>query len=526
LLAERKRVKKQMGFAAVKLDVQKLRQENIKKWKTKSREELSAEVERLIKTFQGLDATIKVFRQLQGDDAIRYMLKEQFTKTDQGKDTAKALYLTEALRFLSEHSVAEAEAELDRLALDISDKKLLVDVLNARQLIVKLSANATYGFSGVGGAQEQEEMEELLAEQKRRAFAAKRGLSMAEIDALDAGPARKKKRNKKQFVAKSYLPCPVIARSITARGRKMISDVEEFAREEYQADVIYGDTDSLFIKFPAPPPELDEKGQPVPPYRVEWDGPEGKNPGWQITISPYELKHYFKVGTEFAARATKKFFRDPVEFAPEKHLSKILLARKKGYDCETNKQTGLHTVRGDWSPLSKKFGLKVLANFTLQKRDFDAVEKVIRQQADDMVKGKIPLDDYVLSNSIGDLALYAKPKNQRHTFVAWTVRKDNPSAAFSVGDKVDYVMQLKSTGKGAKKSQNAVWVETFREDSTRKLDMAWYWESQCYKPCQSFLKAIDADRTEKLFTELSGKFALAPQIGNIFKVHSNSKKQS
>lgn len=99
------------------------------------------------------------------------------------------------------------------------------------------------------------------------------------------------------------------------------------------------------------------------------------------------------------------------------------MVRRKGYDSEqfnkvddkfpVNKQTGLHVVRGDWSQLSKDFGKDLLAVFSRRKGTFDDAEKIIRKQADDMLKKRVPLEKYILSNAIGDLSLYANPHAQR-----------------------------------------------------------------------------------------------------------------
>jgi len=42
---------------------------------------------------------------------------------------------------------------------------------------------------------------------------------------------------------------PRIAASVTAFGREMIEDSKRIAETEFQAKVIYGDTDSIFFRF-------------------------------------------------------------------------------------------------------------------------------------------------------------------------------------------------------------------------------------------------------------------------------------
>ena len=61
-----------------------------------------------------------------------------------------------------------------------------------------------------------------------------------------------------------------IAASTTAIGRKRLLEAEEFVETNYNADVIYGDTDSIFCKFPL----KDKNGELVfgedsLPYAIE-----------------------------------------------------------------------------------------------------------------------------------------------------------------------------------------------------------------------------------------------------------------
>lgn len=56
------------------------------------------------------------------------------------------------------------------------------------------------------------------------------------------------------------LPCLAISSSVTAYGRQMIHKTQEFVEKEYcidngydyNAQVVYGDTDSVMVKFGCP----------------------------------------------------------------------------------------------------------------------------------------------------------------------------------------------------------------------------------------------------------------------------------
>lgn len=86
---------------------------------------------------------------------------------------------------------------------------LLASVLNGRQLALKISANSVYGFTGATVGQ---------------------------------------------------LPCLEISSSVTSFGRQMIEKTKQTVEETYtiangyayDAKVVYGDTDSVFVKFGVP----------------------------------------------------------------------------------------------------------------------------------------------------------------------------------------------------------------------------------------------------------------------------------
>jgi DNA polymerase delta subunit 1 len=76
---------------------------------------------------------------------------------------------------------------------------MMKKVLDGRQLALKLSANSVYGFTGATIGQ---------------------------------------------------LPCLEISSSVTSIGRSMIEKTKNEVERLFDAEVIYGDTDSVMVKFP------------------------------------------------------------------------------------------------------------------------------------------------------------------------------------------------------------------------------------------------------------------------------------
>ena len=82
--------------------------------------------------------------------------------------------------------------------LAVATDPMLQKVLDGRQLALKISANSVYGFTGATVGQ---------------------------------------------------LPCLQISSTVTLIGRQMIEKTKNLVIEKYGADVIYGDTDSVMVKF-------------------------------------------------------------------------------------------------------------------------------------------------------------------------------------------------------------------------------------------------------------------------------------
>lgn len=222
-------------------------------------------------------------------------------------------------------------------------------VLDGRQLALKISANSVYGFTG------------------------------AQV---------------------GKLPCLEISGSVTAYGRRMIEitkhEVEtHFTIEngyENDASVIYGDTDSVMIKF-----------------------------------GVKTLERSMELGREAADFVSAKFVK-PIKLEFEKVYFPYLLINKKRYaglyftrpdkydkmDCK-----GIETVRRDNSPLVAN-----LINNCLQKllidRDPDGAVEYAKQTISDLLCNRIDISQLVITKELTKNEYSAK---QAHVELANKMRK-------------------------------------------------------------------------------------------------------
>lgn len=185
------------------------------------------------------------------------------------------------------------------------------------------------------------------------------------------------------------LPNKKIAAAVTACGRNMIAHSKKCAEEWYNCEVVYGDTDSIYVKF-----KSDLKGQA-------------------------HMDYVFKVAPECSDRISATF-KKPIELEFEKVMYPFILFSKKRYASLfwTNPKSfdyidykGIQVVRRDNCEYvrenSKKIFEYILKNDKVLKYDFDSVEEVIetsKEYARDkirmLVNSEVPMKQLVLSKSL------------------------------------------------------------------------------------------------------------------------------
>lgn len=204
-----------------------------------------------------------------------------------------------------------------------------IAVLDGRQLALKISANSVYGYTGAQVGQ---------------------------------------------------LPCLEIASSVTSFGRTMIFQTKELVESKYtkengyehDAKVIYGDTDSVMIKF-----------------------------------GTSEVKEAMRLGKEASQFITATFIK-PIKLEFEKVYYPYLLLSKKRY-------AGLYWSREDtWDKLDKKglesvrrdncLMVRNMVNTVLEKilieRDIPGATDLVKATISDLLQNKIDLSYLVISKSI------------------------------------------------------------------------------------------------------------------------------
>ena len=290
-------------------------------------------------------------------------------------------------------------------------------VLNGRQLALKVTANSVYGLTGA---------------------------------------------------TTGKLPCLEIASGTTSFGRQMIEKTKAEVEKAYPgAEVIYGDTDSVMVKF-----------------------------------GSGDLAEVMKKGEEAAKLVSEKFPK-PIKLEFEKVYYPYLLINKKRYaglywtkpeKYDKMDTKGIETVRRDNCLLVQTVIEKVL-RMILIERDVPGAESYVKQTIADLLQNKVDMSKLVITKALTKEDYSAK---QAHVELAKRMKERDPGSAPGLGDRVAYVMIRSATGaKNFQKSEDPIFVL----ENNVPIDTRYYLDNQLAKPLgRIFEPILGATKAQSLLT--------------------------
>ncbi|KAG9047307.1 DNA-directed DNA polymerase delta [Tulasnella sp. UAMH 9824] len=294
-------------------------------------------------------------------------------------------------------------------------------VLDGRQLALKISANSVYGFTGA-------------------------------------------------TIGK--LPCLAISSSVTAYGRQMIEATKEKVEAEYSikngrehdAEVIYGDTDSVMVKFGCS-----------------------------------DLETAMALGSEAAAFVTG-FFKKPIKLEFEKVYFPYLLINKKRYaglywtkaeKWDKMDTKGIETVRRDNCRLVSTVIETCLHKMLIDRNAEGAIEYAQRTIAQ-LLQGKIDMSQLVITKALSKEDYAGK---QAHVELAARMKERDAGSAPALGDRVAYVIvQGSKDDKAYEKSEDPIYVL----ENNIPIDTKYYLENQLSKPLLRIFEPVMGSRANSL----------------------------
>ena len=301
------------------------------------------------------------------------------------------------------------------MKVDKNDKTLQ-RLLNNRQLALKLIANVTYGYTSASFS--------------------------------------------------GRMPCSEIADSIVQTGRETLEKAIALIHsvEKWGAEVVYGDTDSLFVYL---------KGR--------------------------TREQAFDIGEEIAAAITDVNPR-PVKLKFEKvYHPCVLLAKKRyvGYKYEHRHQKepdfdakGIETVRRDGTPAEQKIESKAL-KILFNTADLSQVKSFFQSQCSKIMRGKVSIQDFCFAREV-KLGTYSdKGPPPPGALISARRMIEDPRLEPQYGERVPYVVI--TGGPGARLIDRCVAPEVLLQDAHSELDSEYYISKNIIPPLERIFNLVGAN---------------------------------
>lgn len=306
----------------------------------------------------------------------------------------------------------EKRKQVKRAMKSVTDSAEL-DVLDAKQLAYKVTMNSIYGLFGV-------------------------------------------------HESKAMLACHPIAQTVTFYGRKFIECTKRYLEEHYQANIVYGDTDSVFAIFPNATREngfgiMDEASSRVTEY----------------------------LNSEMC------YYQGIVLLEPEKVFHPFLLLSKKRYAGLKYESLGgvgkidakgLSCVRRDWCEFSRETSWGLLQR-VLQDQDTSSGQAFVMDSVTRLGKAEVPTNKLVLSKTLRDSYKGTPPV---HSFVAKAANREGYN--YGPGDRVPYVLVHGGGNKHGTQADKAVHPELM---GGKKIDTHYYVLHQMQTPLLELMRVVN-----------------------------------
>ncbi|KAH6630128.1 hypothetical protein B0J18DRAFT_420267, partial [Chaetomium sp. MPI-SDFR-AT-0129] len=296
------------------------------------------------------------------------------------------------------------------------DDRTLQKLLHNRQLALKLLANVTYGYTSASFS--------------------------------------------------GRMPCSEIADSIVQTGRETLERTIAYIHsvERWGAEVVYGDTDSLFVYL---------KGR--------------------------TRQQAFDIGAEMAKEITNMNPR-PVKLKFEKvYHPCVLLAKKRyvGYKYESRDQTvpefdakGIETVRRDGTPAEQKIEEKAL-RLLFETADLSQVKEYFQSQCSKIMQGSVSIQDFVFAKEIKLGTYSAKGPGPPGALISTKRMLEDARAEPQYGERVPYVVV--SGAPGARLIDRCVPPETLLNNPHATLDAEYYISKNLIPPLERIFNLVGAN---------------------------------
>lgn len=207
-----------------------------------------------------------------------------------------------------------------------------------------------------------------------------------------------------------------IAACTTATGRNMIMKAKDFVENNYNADVIYGDTDSIFCKF-----NLKHKGKEAVPEAIEKGLEVEKAIAEHLKNYKPQALNYEKVLYPFILFSKKRYVGLLYETDPTK--------------CK-EKSMGIALKRRDYSKIMKEVYGAVIKKI-LWENDLQGSFEILDNHLQKIVNGDVDLNSLVISKTLK--STYKDPTKIAHKVLAERIAERDPGNKPQINDRLAYI---------------------------------------------------------------------------------------
>jgi DNA polymerase zeta len=296
------------------------------------------------------------------------------------------------------------------------DDKVLQRLLNNRQLALKLIANVTYGYTSASFS--------------------------------------------------GRMPCSEIADSIVQSGRETLEKAIALIHsvEKWGAEVVYGDTDSLFVYL---------KGR--------------------------TRDEAFDIGEEIA-KAVTDINPHPIKLKFEKvYHPCVLLAKKRyvGFKYEHRNQKepefdakGIETVRRDGTPAEQKIEEKAL-KLLFRTADLSQVKRYFQKQCAKIMQGRVSIQDFCFAKEVRLGTYSERGLLPPGAMISTKKMVEDPRSEPQYGERVPYVVVTGAPG--SRLVDRCVAPETLLHDAELELDAEYYINKNIIPPLERIFNLVGAN---------------------------------
>ena len=251
-----------------------------------------------------------------------------------------------------------------------------------------------------------------------------------------------------------------VAEATTAIGRERIYLAKNYVENNYNANVIYGDTDSIFVRFN----DLDINNFKNDTELLKNSIEKGLLVENNIKeIMPYPQKlNYEKVLYPFAIFAKKRYIGNLYETDPNKYDIKCM---------------GIVLKRRDNSKILKYIYGGIM-DIILKEKDITKSLVFLEDQLYNLVNGKYQLVDLILSKRLKE-GNYKNPDRIAHKVLADRVNKRKNGNIYQEGDRIEYIFIEKDD---FKLQGDRIETKEYILENNLKPDYKYYIENQLIKP--------------------------------------------